>query len=128
MSVLRGKRGEVFYYCRAHYCPWIKNPCRYNRLVLGTWDDEIWDELDVMLNDDAWLEQQLLVELHQDEGLGRQVRLHQIKIRQAKDKIRRVEEGFNGGLCTLKEAKKKKLDYQDVVRRKYRRFHAYRHR
>ena len=115
MSVLRGKRGEVFYYCRAHYCPWIKDPCRYNRFVPGTWDNEIWDELDVMLKDDAWIEQHLAVELRQDEGLEKQIRLHQLKTRQAEDKIRKVEEGFDGGLYSLEEARKKKLDYQDVI-------------
>jgi len=115
MSVLRGKRGEVFYYCRAHYCSWIKDPCRYNRFVPGTWDDEIWDELDVMLKNDAWIEQQLSVELRQDEGLDKRIRLHQLKIRQAEDKIRKVEEGFDGGLYSLEEARKKKLDYQDVI-------------
>ncbi len=115
MSVLRGKRGEVFYYCRAHYCPWIKDPCRYNRFVPGTWDDEIWDELDVMLKDDAWMEQQLAVDVHQDEGLDKQIRLHQLKTRQAEDKIRKVEEGFDGGLYALEEARKKKLDYRDAI-------------
>ena len=115
MSVLRGKRGEVFYYCRAHYCPWIKDPCRYNRFVPGTWDDEIWDELEVMLKNDAWIEQQLAIDLHQDEGLDKRIRLHQLRIRQAEDKIRKVEEGFDGGLYTLEEARKKKSDYQDVI-------------
>jgi hypothetical protein len=115
MSVLRGKRDEVYYYCRAHYCPWIKDPCRYNRFVPGTWDDQIWDELDVMLKDDAWIEQQLAVDLHQDEGLDKQIRLHQLKISQAEDKIRKVEEGFDGGLYSLKEAREKKLNYQGVI-------------
>ncbi len=115
MSVLRGKRDEVYYYCRAHYCPWIKDPCRYNRFVPGTWDDQIWDELDVMLKDDAWIEQQLTVDLHQDKGLDKQIRLHQLKIRQAEDKIRKVEEGFDGGLYSLEEAREKKLNYQGVI-------------
>ncbi len=117
MSVLRGKRGEVFYYCRAHYCPWIKDPCQYNRFVPGTWDDEIWDELVVMLDDGAWIEQQLSAEFHQDEGLEKRIRLHQLKIRQVEDKIRKVEEGFDGGLYSLEEARKKKLDYQDAIER-----------
>ena len=117
MSVLRGKRGEVFYYCRAHYCPWIKDPCRYNRFVPGTWDDEIWNELIDMLKDDAWIEQQLSVELRQDEGLEKQVRLHQLKIRQTEDKIRKVEDGFDGGLYSLEEARKKKLDYQATIQK-----------
>jgi len=115
MSVLRGKRDDVFYYCRAHYCSWIKDPCRYNRFVPGTWDDQIWDELDVMLKDDAWIEQQLAVDLHQNEGLDKRIRLHQLKIRQAEDKVRKVEEGFDGGLYSLEEARKKKITYQDAI-------------
>jgi hypothetical protein len=115
MSVLRGKRAEVFYYCRAHYCPWIKDPCRYNRFVPGTWDDQIWDELDVMLKNEAWIEQQLSVELRQDEGLDKRIRLHQLKIRQTEDKIRKVEEGFDGGLYNLEEARKKKSEYKVII-------------
>ena len=53
--------------------------------------------------------------LHQDEGLGKQIRLHQLKIRQAEDKIRKVEEGFDGGLYRLEEARKKKLNYQGII-------------
>ena len=68
-----------------------------------------------MLKDDAWIEQQLSVELRQDEGLDKQIRLHHLKIREAEDKIRKVEEGFDGGLYILEEARKKKYDYQDVI-------------
>jgi hypothetical protein len=115
MSVLRDKRGQVFYYCRAHYCHWVKDPCRYNRFVPGTWDDEIWDEIGVMLKDDTWIERQLAEEFRQDEGLDKLIRLQQLKIKQAEDKIRKVEEGFDGGLYSLEEARKKKVDYQGII-------------
>ena len=36
MSVLQDKRGHVYYYCRAYYCRWLKDPCPYNRFVPGT--------------------------------------------------------------------------------------------
>jgi hypothetical protein len=42
MSVLQKKgRDQVYYYCRAHYCPWIKDPCTYNRFVPESWDEEV---------------------------------------------------------------------------------------
>jgi len=38
MSVLLRKKGsdQVYYYCRAHYCRWINDPCTYSRFVPGT--------------------------------------------------------------------------------------------
>ncbi len=115
MSVLRDKHCRIYYYCRAHYCRWIKDPCVYNRFVPATWDEEIWDDICAMLEDDAWVEEQLAVELHQDDGVDKLVRLQQFKIKQAEDKIRKVEEGFDGGLYTLEEAKKRKADHQGTV-------------
>ncbi len=41
--------------------------------------------------------------------------LHQLKIKQAEDKIRKVEEGFDGSIYSLEEAKKRKFDYQGVI-------------
>jgi len=115
MSILRDKHNRIYYYCRAHYCRWVKDPCTYNRFVPATWDDEIWDDICVMLQDDAWVEQQLAVELHEDEGAHKLIRLQQFKIKQHEDKIRRVEEGFDGGLYTLEQAKKRKTDHQGTI-------------
>jgi hypothetical protein len=40
---------------RAHYYPRIINTCNYNRFVAGTWDEEIWEEISVLLrNDVGW--------------------------------------------------------------------------
>ncbi len=68
-----------------------------------------------MLQDDNWIERQLADEFHQDEGLDKLIRLHQLKIKQTEDKIRKVEEGFDGGLYSLEEARKRKVDYQAVI-------------
>jgi len=115
MSVLRDKRGEVYYFCRPHYCRWVENPCSYNHFVPGTWDEEIWDEIGAMLGDDTWIEQQLSVELRQDESVDKLIRLHQFKIKQGEDKIRRVEEGFDGGLYSLEDARKRKANHLSVI-------------
>ena len=114
MSVLRDKRGHVYYYCRAHYCRWLKDPCLYNRFVPRTWDNEIWDEICAMLQDDAWVEQQA-VEFRQDEGAEKQIRLQKFNIRKAEERIRRVEEGFDTGFYTVKEAKGRKAGHESAI-------------
>ena len=45
------------------------------------------------------------------------IRLQQFKLKQWEDKIHKVGEGFDGGLYSLAEAKKKKSDYQALIDR-----------
>ena len=116
MAVARQKRSqEFYYYCRAHYCYWIKDPCLYNRFIPSSWDKEVWVEISGLLEDDAWIERQLGAALRRDENLDKLIRLQQVKIKQAEDKIRKVVEGFDGGLYNLEEAKTKKTSYQRVI-------------
>ena len=82
MSVKRGKKGEVYYYCRAHHCPWITDPCQFTHFVPKDWDKQIWDELCDMLRSDTWVDQQLTAESHQNEAVYRQIRLQEMKIHQ----------------------------------------------
>lgn len=86
MSILLRKKGsdQVYYYCRAHYCSWLRDPCTYSKFVPGAWDGEIWEEICAMLSSDAWLEQQLTTELSQSTNLEKLVKLEQLKISQAK--------------------------------------------
>ena len=95
MSVMLRKKGsdQVYYYCRAHYCKWIKDPCTYSHFVPGTWDDELWEEICAMLSSGIWLEQQLKTELSHCTDLDKLVRLEQLKINQAKQRISKVQEG-----------------------------------
>jgi DNA invertase Pin-like site-specific DNA recombinase len=112
-----GSSQGFYYYCRAHYCFWIKDPCLYNHFVPGAWDNEIWEEIGALLKDDSWIERQLSTETHQDESVDKLIRLQQFKIKQWEDKIHKVGEGFDGGLYSLAEAKKKKSDYQALIDR-----------
>jgi hypothetical protein len=111
----RGSSQGFYYYCRAHYCYWIKNPCLYNHFVPGARDNEIWEEIGRLLKDDSWIERQLSAETHQDESLDKLIRLQQFKIKQWEDKIHKVGEGFDGGLYSLAEANKKRSDYQALI-------------
>jgi len=118
MSVLR-KNGsdQVYYYCRAHYCPWLRDPCNYSRFVPGTWDDEIWEEICAMLSNDAWLEQQLVAELSQSADLEKLLRIEQFKISQAKLRVSKVQEGWEKGFYTPEEVQTKLAEHREAIAR-----------
>jgi hypothetical protein len=118
MSVLQ-KRGsdQVYYYCRAHYCLWLKDPCTYNRFVPGTWDDEIWEEIAAMLSNDTWLEQQLTSESSKSEDIEKLIRLEQVKINQAKIRIGKVQEGWEKGFYTPDEVRTRITEHQGTIAR-----------
>jgi len=118
MSVLRKKGSDqVYYYCRAHYCRWIKDPCTYNQFVPGTWDDEIWEEICSMLSSDAWLEQQLTTELSQSIDLEKLTKLEQLKISQAKLRINKVQQGWEKGFYTPEEVQIKLAEHREAIAR-----------
>jgi len=116
MSVLQ-KRGSdrVYYYCRAHYCLWLKDPCTYNRFVPGTWDAEVWEEIAAMLSNDTWLDQQLVSELSQSADLEKLIRLEQFKISQTKVRISKVQEGWEKSFYTQDEARIKIADHRETI-------------
>jgi len=118
MSVLRKKGGDqVYYYCRAHYCPWLQNPCTFNRFVSGAWDDEVWEEICAMLSDNAWLEQQLDAELSQSADLEKLIRMDQLKISQAKLRVNKVQEGWEKGFYTPEEVQMRLTEHREGIAR-----------
>ena len=118
MSVLRKKGSDqVYYYCRAHYCSWLNDPCTYSRFVSGTWDDEIWEEICTMLSSDVWLEQQLTTELSQSTDLEKLVKLEQLKISHAKLRISKVQEGWEKGFYTPEEVQTKLTEHRAAIAR-----------
>ncbi len=116
MSVMQKNGSDgVYYYCRAHYCPWLKNPCTYNRFVSGAWDDEIWEEICTTLSDDAWVEQQLNVELSQSTDVEKLIRVEQLRISQTKLRISKVQEGWEKGFYIPEEVRTKLTEYREAI-------------
>ena len=117
MSVLLRKKGsdQVYYYCRAHYCSWLRDPCTYSRFVPGAWDDEMWEEICSLLSSDTWLEKQLTTELSQSTDLGKLIRLEQLKISQAELRISKVQEGWEKGFYSPEEAKIKLTEHREAI-------------
>jgi len=115
MAVMLRRRKRVYYYCRDRYNRWQKQPCQYRSFVPGTWDNEIWSEIREILNSDMWIEQQLTEELNSSKELDKLIRIHELKISNYENKIVRVEEGFEGGLYSLGDAKIRKQKYIQVI-------------
>ncbi|MFH1483970.1 MAG: recombinase family protein [Chloroflexota bacterium] len=118
MVVRRDSRQErIYYHCSKYFRPWTENPCNYTRFVPGNWDDLIWDLTCALLEDDAWLEVQLGSRQSQDESVAKLVRLSQYKITQAQGKIAKVQEGFEGGIYSLDEARRRIAEHEDAIAR-----------
>jgi hypothetical protein len=117
MSVMCKEAGsdEVFYYCRAHYCPWIKNPCNYRKFIPASWDDSVWNDICCMLRDDKWLETQLGEEQNHLQDKEKLIQLEDNKIRQAKQKLTRIQDGWEKGVYTETEARVKVKEFRQII-------------
>jgi len=116
MAVMRRRNRRVYYYCRARYSRWLKDPCPYSSFVLSTWDDEIWQEICDMVKNDLWIDHRIGIELDNCNEIEKLIKLQERKINNYHSKIRKVEEGFEGGLYTLEEAKVRKQKSLDAVK------------
>ena len=76
---------------------------------------EIWREICELLKDDIWIEQQLAAELDSSREIERLIRLQELKISNYQNKVRKVEEVFDGGLYTIEEAKSKKQKNLEAI-------------
>ncbi|MCH8087713.1 MAG: recombinase family protein [Chloroflexi bacterium] len=112
-----GRQNRVYYHCSKYCRPWMDNPCSYRRFIPGTWDDIIWSDVCALLRDDAWVENQLSSRQSQVENVEKLIRLEGFKVSQAKAKIMKVQEGFEGGIYSLEEARQRLSNLHSVVAR-----------
>ena len=110
-----GRQNRVYYHCSKYFRTWAEEPCHYRRFIPGTWDDLVWGDICTWLRDDAWVEQQLESEQSQDENVDKLIRLQQFRISQARAKIAKVQEGFEGSIYGLDEARKRIADLNQTV-------------
>jgi len=110
-----GRLNRVYYHCSKYFRTWAEEPCQYKSFIPGTWDELVWGDICTWLRDDAWVEQQLMSEQSQDENVGKLIRLQQFRISQARAKIPKVQEGFEGSIYSLDEAKKRIADLQETI-------------
>jgi hypothetical protein len=61
----------------------------------------------MLLNDD-WVDRQTTVEMNRNQNIDQLIKNQLKKINQCKAKMSQVEEGYDGGIYTLAEAKERK--------------------
>jgi len=83
--------------------------------VPGTWDDVVWGDISAWLRNDAWVEKQLLSEQSQDENTAKAIRLQEFTISQGQNKVAKVRDGFEGGIYSVDEAKRRIAEHQTAV-------------
>ncbi len=110
-----GREKRVYYHCSAYFRPWVRDGCSFRKFIPGTWDDMVWGDLSSWLRDDAWVQQQLASEQSQDENATKLIRLQQFRISQDKARITKVQEGFEGGIYSLEEARKRVGGHQAAI-------------
>ena len=110
------KSGPRIYYCCSKYSrPWAPQHCEYRRFVPQTWDGVVWQDICTLLRGENWIEDQLEVEGSQDRTLNKLIRLEEFKKTQSETKAAKVQEGFEGGLYDLEEAKRRITAHQVAI-------------
>ena len=117
ISVMRkgADSNEVFYYCQAHCCSWIKNPCNFRKFIPGTWEDSIWVEICHLFKDDAWLEAQLGQEQNRLQDKDKLIRVEENKINQANQKLSRIQDGWEKGFYSVAEMGSKVKELRRII-------------
>ena len=69
-----------------------------------------------MVKNDLWIDHRLSIELDNCHEIEKLIKLHERKISNYQSKIKKVEEGFEGGLYTLEEARVRKQKNQAANR------------
>lgn len=112
-----GRQNQVYYHCSKYFRFWAEEPCNYRKFIPGTWDDLVWGGIYTWLRDDAWVEQQLLSEQSQDKNTTKLIRLQRFKITQARARIAKVQEEFEGGIYSLDEVERRIADHHQSIAR-----------
>ena len=110
-----GKLNQVYYHCSKYFKKWADNPCTYSKFVPGTWDDVVWMDVCTLLRDDTWIETELKGRQSTGSDVEKLIRLEEFKITQAKAKTAKIQEGFEGGLYDLEEARRRTASYRDAI-------------
>jgi len=110
-----GRQNRVYYHCSKYFRPWLGRPCDYRKFIPSTWDDHVWDAVCAFLRDDSWLELQLASQQCQDENAAKLARLQEYRISQAHARIAKIREGFEGGIYSLEDAKRRIADQQATI-------------
>ena len=109
MVVRRHTRNKerVYYHCKKYGQPWRPQPCTYTKFIPASLDQIVWADLSSLLRDDGWLDAEIDQTQREDQAVQKLVRQQETKAVQAQNRRLKVQEGFEGGIYTLEQAKSK---------------------
>ncbi len=81
----------------------------------ASWDDSIWNDLCHLLRNNEWLEAQLGEEQNRLQDKDKLIQLEENKLKQAKQKLVRIQEGWEKGVYTEAEAVAKVKELRQLV-------------
>jgi DNA invertase Pin-like site-specific DNA recombinase len=110
-----GKDRRIYYHCSRRYRTWDDHACGYRRFVPGSWDDVVWDCVEALLSDDAWIEEQLAIEEGRRASIGKLEKAEESKIAQLEGRISRIQEGYETGIYSVDEAKRRIESYRGAI-------------
>ena len=98
-------RQRAYYHCRRHGERWREQPCTYSKFIPSSWDEVIWADLCSLLRDDRWLDAELESLQSEAQAVSKLNRQQEIKASQAQNKISKIQQGFEGGIYSIEQAK-----------------------
>lgn len=113
----RGGSDKHYYLCSRKTRSSEKEHCTYRTFVPGAWDESVWDCVYAILKQDGWIEEKLAMTQKQNYDIDKMIKMEQTKILQAKTRITKVREGFEGGPYDLDEAKSKVNGYLEIIKK-----------
>jgi|GEM_PF-2301961 len=87
----------------------------HRKFIPASWDDSIWDDLCHLLRSDEWLEAQLGEEQNRLQDKDKLVQLEEDKIKQAKRKLVRIQDGWEKGVYIEAEAVAKVKELRQLI-------------
>jgi hypothetical protein len=110
-----GRQHRVYYHCSKYFKRWVEHPCGYAKFIPGDWGDVIWNDICTLLSDDSWLDREIHRKQSEAPATDKLIRLEESKIAKARARVGRVQEGFEGGLYTLQDAKLRIESHQETI-------------
>ena len=98
-------KDRIYYHCRKYGQKWQERPCIYRKFIPATVEQVIWADLCSLLRNDNWLDTQVGEVQREDHAVQKIIRQQDTKIAQSKSKRMKVQQGFEGGIYTLEQAK-----------------------
>ena len=108
-------RERVYYHCKKYGQSWRSQPCTYSKFIPASWDQVVWADLSSLLRDDAWLDAGIDEAQREDRAVQKLVHQQETKIAQAHSKRLKVQEGFEGGIYTLEQAKSRIMRFESDI-------------